>query len=455
MSVNYTVQLTTGDSTANYNIYYDAITPLNYAILISNSLNATGITYNDLFSGVGVTIPDTSTNIIIKNNGACDNSVIIPISPTLPITPPELCMTFTKETINYLWLFTPNGTLNGRPTWEYIEPSTSNTYNIIWNPVIPANPGGPNGRWEMAFGNTYIFTTTNTTNTPDSGWYPIALYVNAVTNLQVTQGSCPLIPNLTALVNPTNTTCYNTTPCDGTAVVVPSGGLPPYTYSIDGINFQTSNIIQNLCEGRYSIITKDSTNARTINRFAIGHDNVPITYTITVQVNNSINITNTQQQKTTQTYWEIVCDNPIPVGTTINLSLRINTNQKLYGPGYGTILYTNQVYKNNTQLTQALSASTNSTSPRPLCSLETISSTANTETYNFTLTNGDVVSGISISDLTITNLVTLPTSSCSTNLEQGFSFTPALSVQNPISGCKCCNVVIGKLVQNSIISTLG
>lgn len=450
MSVNYTVQLTTGDSTANYDIYYDAITPLNYAILISNSLNATAVTYNDLFSGVGVTIPDTSTTIIIKNNGACNNSVIIPIKPTpTPAASPNLCMSFSRELINNLWLFTPNGTLNGRPTWTYT------TYNIIWNPAIPANSGGPNGRWEMSYNSNLIFTTTNTTNIPDSGWYAIGNGSSGIQNLQVTQGSCPVVSNLTAEVTISNTTCYNTVPCDGTAVIIPSGGVPPYTYSIDGVNFQTSNIIQNLCEGRYAIITKDSTNATTISRIAIGYDNIPIVYTVTTQINNSNITINTPLQKATQSYWELVFDNPIPVGTTVNLSLILNTNQKLNGPGNGTISYTNDVYKNSTQLTQASSTSTISTSPRLLCSLETISSTANTETYNITLTNGDVVSGISTSNLIITNLVTSPTSSCSTKLEQGFSVRPVLSVQNPISGCRCCNIVVGKLVQNVITSTLG
>ena len=450
MSVNYTVQLTTGDSTANYNIYYNAITPLNYAILISNSLNATGVTYNDLFNGVGVTIPDTSTSIIIKNNGACDNSVIIPIKPSpTPAASPNLCMSFSRELINNLWLFTPNGTLNGRPTWTYT------TYNIIWNPAIPANSGGPNGRWEMSFNSNLIFTTTNTTNIPDSGWYAVGSGSVGIRNLQVTQGSCPVVSNLAAEVRTSNTTCYNTTPCDGTAVVVPSGGVPPYTYSIDGINFQTSNIVQNLCEGRYAITTKDSTNATTVSRFAISYDNVPIVYTVTIQINNSNIITNSPQQKVTQTYWQLVFDNPIPVGTTVNLSLVLNVNQKLYGPGNGTISYTNEVYKNSTQLTQVSSTSTTSTSPRPLCSLETVSSTANTETYDFTLTNGDILSGISTSNLTITNLVTSPISSCSTKLEQGFSITPVLSVQNPISGCRCCNIVVDDLIQNVITSNLG
>lgn len=450
MSVNYTVQLTTGDSTANYDIYYDAITPLNYAILISNSLNATGLTYNNLFNGVGVTIPDTSTSIIIKNNGDCDNSVIIPIKPSpTPAASPNLCMSFSRELINNLWLFTPNGTLNGRPTWTYT------TYNIIWNPAIPANSGGPNGRWEMSFNSNLIFTTTNTTNIPDSGWYAVGSGSVGIRNLQVTQGSCPAVSNLAAEVRTSNTTCYNTTPCDGTAVVVPSGGVPPYTYSIDGINFQTSNIVQNLCEGRYAITTKDSTNATTVSRFAISYDNVPIVYTVTIQINNSNIITNSPQQKVTQTYWQLVFDNPIPVGTTVNLSLVLNVNQKLYGPGNGTISYTNEVYKNSTQLTQVSSTSTTSTSPRPLCSLETVSSTANTETYDFTLTNGDILSGISTSNLTITNLVTSTTSSCSTKLEQGFSITPVLSVQNTISGCRCCNIVVGELVQNVITSNLG
>lgn len=450
MSVNYLVQLTIGDSTANYDIYYDVISSSNYAILISNSLNATGVTYNDLFNGVGVTIPDSSTTIIIRSNGVCKNYTIIPIKPTpTPPTPPNLCMSFTRELTNNLWLFTPYGTINGRPFWTYT------TYTIVWNPAIPANAGGPNGRWEMALNSGLLFTTTNTTDTPDSGWYAIGNGASGIHNLQVTQGSCPTVTNLTAEVTTTNTTCYNTTPCDGSAVVIPSGGVPPYTYSLDGVNFQTSNIIQNLCEGRYAITTKDSTNATTINRFAIGYDNVPIVYTITTQINNTNTLVSSPQQKVTQSYWQLVFDNPIPVGTTVNLTLILNTNQRLNGPGNGTISYTNDVYKNSTQLTQASSTSTISSSPRPLCSLETISSTANTETYNVTLTNGDVVSGISTSNLTITNLVTSSTSSCSTKLEQGFSVRPVLSAQNPISGCRCCSVVVGKLVQNVITNTLG
>jgi len=451
MSVNYTVQLTIGDSTANYDIYYDVISSSNYAILISNSLNATGVTYNDLFNGVGVTIPDNSTTIIIRSNGVCKNYAIIPIKPIpAPPTPSNLCMSFERELINNLWLFTPNGTLNGRPTWTY------SIYNIVWNPAIPANAGGPNGRWEMALNSGLLFTTKNTTNTPDSGWYAIGNGASGIRNLQVTQGSCPAVSNLSAVITPTNTTCYNTTPCDGSAVVIPSGGVPPYTYSIDGVNFQTSNIIQNLCEGGYAVTVKDSTNATTTNRFAIGYDNVPIVYTISVQVTSSNTIVNSPLQKITQTYWEVVFDNPIPVGTTINLSIIVNTGQQLYGPGDGIITNNTQVYKNSTLQTLVSSTSTSNTSPRPLlCSSETLYTTANTETYNVSLTNADVLTGYTLSNLIITNLVSSTTSGCVTKLQQSIGIQPVLNVQDPITGCRCCNAVVGKINQKLISDTLG
>ena len=450
MAVNYLVQLTIGDSTANYDIYYDVISSSNYAILISTSLNATGITYNDLFNGVSVTIPDSSTTIIIRSNGVCKNYTLIPIKPTTtPPAPSNLCMSFERELTNNLWLFTPYGTLNGRPFWTY------STYSIIWNPAIPANAGGPNGRWEMALNSGLLFTTTNTTDTPDSGWYPIGNGASGIHSLQVTQGSCPAVTNLSAEVTPSNTTCYNTTPCDGTAVVVPSGGVPPYTYSIDGVNFQTSNVIQNLCEGRYSVITKDSTNATATSRFFIGYDNVPVVYTITTQVTNSNTIVSTPQQKTTQSYWELVFDNPIPVGTTVNLSIIVNTGQKLNGPGNGTITSNTQVYKNSILQTLVSSTSSSSTSQRPLCSSETVYTTANTETYNVSLTNGDVLSGYTLSNMIITNLVTSSVSRCSTKLEQSIGIQPVLNAQDSITGCRCCNVVVGTINQNLISDTLG
>jgi gliding motility-associated-like protein len=51
----------------------------------------------------------------------------------------------------------------------------------------------------------------------------------------------------------------------GVATAVASGGYPPYTYSIDGINFQQSNVFPNLMPGPYTVMVKDAS-GNTISR---------------------------------------------------------------------------------------------------------------------------------------------------------------------------------------------
>jgi gliding motility-associated-like protein len=62
-------------------------------------------------------------------------------------------------------------------------------------------------------------------------------------------------PNLSAkmLVNPTGCTG-----ADGVMEVTASGGTPPYTYTLDGINYQASNIFNNISPGTYEPIVKDA-----------------------------------------------------------------------------------------------------------------------------------------------------------------------------------------------------
>lgn len=74
----------------------------------------------------------------------------------------------------------------------------------------------------------------------------ILLYTVAVTE------KCSPIFSLSSVVQPAN--CgFN-----GTITVTASGGISPYRYSIDGINFQANNQFSGLTPGNYTITVKDS-----------------------------------------------------------------------------------------------------------------------------------------------------------------------------------------------------
>jgi hypothetical protein len=169
MSVNYRVSLTTGDSTATYDIsYLDQSSQATVATFVNGGAPTLNVPYAQLFSGVDIVVSNNAVNILIKSNGDCKNQTIIPITPQLPTpTPPNLCMSFILEKKTFNFAFTPNGTENGKTKWEYFDGTT--TYKISWNPRV-SNTGSGSGRWEMTYRVGLVFTTLNVSDIPDSGW---------------------------------------------------------------------------------------------------------------------------------------------------------------------------------------------------------------------------------------------------------------------------------------------
>lgn len=56
--------------------------------------------------------------------------------------------------------------------------------------------------------------------------------------------------------NQTNNTCPDTT--QGSLEFFPAGGTPPYTYSVNGVNFQASPIFPGLSAGSYTLVVEDA-----------------------------------------------------------------------------------------------------------------------------------------------------------------------------------------------------
>jgi hypothetical protein len=95
------------------------------------------------------------------------------------------------------------------------------------------------------------------------------------TSVTVTQ---PTIVSFTA--TGTNPTCYGGS--DGSITLSSvTGGVSPYTYSIDGTNYQVGTTFSNLSSGTYTTYTKDSSGCVRTNTIGLSRTQVGATYTQT------------------------------------------------------------------------------------------------------------------------------------------------------------------------------
>ncbi len=145
------------------------------------------------------------------------------------------------------------------------------------------------------------FTSSNVFTSLSEGDY------NVVVQYSIGNSVCATVPqNITIIESPaitgtaTLTSPYTCT-TDGTITVTGvSGGVAPYMYSIDGVNFQSSDVFTGLTSGTYSIVIQDSigctfiTNGITINPLNpptdLTFDSTPITCpsnTSTVTITNT------------------------------------------------------------------------------------------------------------------------------------------------------------------------
>jgi hypothetical protein len=100
-----------------------------------------------------------------------------------------------------------------------------------------------------------------------AGTYTV--YVRDVTSCVKTISvviSQPTILNSTIAI--TNASCFGNT--NGSVAATTSGGIQAYSYSIDGINFQSQNNFQNLPFGEYVVTTMDLNNCITKDTVQVG-----------------------------------------------------------------------------------------------------------------------------------------------------------------------------------------
>lgn len=423
------------------------------------SLKITGGTspYSIYWSGgqrsqtlVGVPQGDYEVVVIDYYGDYSARTICSLIAPTATVTPsptatptvtpsgtcPKLCfIAYGTSTAYGPIQFICNGNRNGQTIWT----SSDGNYNIVWNPdktrweitnndpTVPFTPAGGG-----------IFVSTTTSLIPDSGWNIVGGTESY--NVTMTQGNCPLFLPLSVNLTTNNNSCNSVTNCNGSITANAQYGLPPYLFSINnGATYQTSNTFSNLCNGTYTIITKDSANNSQTSSISVGFDAQPVTYQLSLSANTSatqsISLDN-YNSKTT--YLEVVSTPPLPAGVTITFNLTISSIKTTNGPGSGDILDIFSITENGVQKTPVLSQSTTQTGDRPNCNPETYSQVIEADTYQLTIGNGYPVLITDTSTLSITNGQTGAQSNCITNLTQEIhsQFT-----ESSINGCSCCTVV--------------
>lgn len=148
--------------------------------------------------------------------------------------------------------------------------------------ITPAPPAGStisytlyNGTVQVATNTTGVFTglTPNIT-------YTIVATINQFCNGTQTSTSF-VLPGPTVTISSINTTCGNNT---GSITAIGSGTAGPFTYSIDGTNFQASGTFSGLAAGIYTITTKDAGGCSTRSQVTILNTNGP---SVTVSSTNA------------------------------------------------------------------------------------------------------------------------------------------------------------------------
>lgn len=345
---------------------------------------------SNVFNGVG---QGTTTYIITDNTGCSgsgsvvvSNSVVITVTPT--VSSPILCNGDSNGAVSIsatggtgVYTYSTNGTTYvGSNTFNGLTATTYTTYAKDANGCIGSNTitvteptvlslnavpipvscfgGNDGGVTAMASngtpGYTYSIDGTNYVSTSTfSGLSPGALTVYVkdnngcidTYNTTVTQPSQVTVSGVSTVANAN----------DGTITLTGNGGNMPYTYSIDGTNFQAGSLFTGLSGGSYTCYVQDNngcTNTVVVYVNALGIDELeknslqlvnlypnPTTGKITLEVTGVLN--NEIEVKMFNMNGQIVSQTTIPAnnGTveyTLEFSRKIANGQYYIGIYDGT-----------------------------------------------------------------------------------------------------------------------
>jgi len=432
----YTIKITGGTSTGPYTIYYDIIGSGNIANIYPSLLPATGITLTSLtsLSGVQVAVPNTTTGITIYNQ-SCQTYETFVVEPTPP-TLTCICITLSDSKTSLVTSIEvcDSGTLvNQKPYY------TGNTANVSWN---------PNGYWELLGYAPYggYFRTNDFDNIPDSGWYSWNPgYVDFYIVAQV--GDCASIPASSQTVLTLSSTPADCFQNNGTIAATVTLGVAPYSFSLDGVNFNNPiGWFTGLGPNNYIVYYKDGNNNVLTQTVTVGGTNINY-YTIPLAATNFTydGTSGNYKYYSFQYNWNTL--GFLPIGVTVTAEFELDYTVIGKGPGSVAWDVNNHSFLLNgtpQTLTNTLPLSLTNSIPDTCNPVYiTQAGTAIYKSGTVTLNYGDVMTGtiqIGINTETSGQIV-LP---CYTNADAAVSIN--LNILS--SSCNCCEITANRITRN-------
>ena len=299
-----------------------------------------------------------------------------PTPSPAPSYPSELCLT-KYQAPNTQYAFGYKGIVNGKPSW------TGSTYDVVYNNTnIPP-------RWEISGYTPSNIVLQSNISIPQGLWTELGTSNTWI----MTTGTCEATA-LNASVSKTMETCAGSS--DGTVTVTAWAGVPPYSYSLDSITYQSSPTFTGLPAGGGSIYIKDTTGLILIRGYNILAGPAPTTYNLVLNTSTS---TLTSSSKSVQ--WALSVSPALPVGVSITADILITNNFTNNYNSQQQILLTRGYYANaagnaviNTNGNEVITSQANTR----LCNGSTGSTFGTiysgiSKTYSVTLSGG-TISGI-------------------------------------------------------------